>query len=59
MWLLALVTIAIVVSSVTSVDHYAREDLDSLFRRALVTFTLARTINGLEKRAGALFSTVA
>jgi hypothetical protein len=47
MWLLALVTIAIVVSSVTSVDHYAREDLDSLFRRALVTFTLARTLNGL------------
>lgn len=47
MWLLALVAIAIVVSSVTSVDHYAREDLDSLFRRALVTFALARTLNGL------------
>ena len=47
MWLLALVTIAVVVSSVTSVDRYAREDLDSLFRRALVTFALARTLNGL------------
>jgi hypothetical protein len=47
LWLLALVTIAIVVSSVTSVDRYAREDLDSLFRRALVTFALARTLNGL------------
>lgn len=47
MWLLALVTIAVVVSSVTSVDQYAREDLDSLFGRALVTFALARTLNGL------------
>lgn len=47
MWLLAFVTIAVVVSSVTSVDQYAREDLDSLFRRALVTFALARTLNGL------------
>ena len=46
-WLLVLVTVAVVVSSVTSVDQYAREDLDNPFRRALVTFALARTLNGV------------
>lgn len=46
-WLLLLLAVAIVASSVTSVDQYARSDLDSLFRRALVTFALARTLNGL------------
>ena len=47
LWLLALVIVAIVISSITSVDQYARDDLDSLFRRALVTFALARTLNGV------------
>jgi len=46
-WLLGLVIVAVVASSVTSVDQYAREDLDNLFRRALVTFALARTLNGV------------
>ena len=45
--LLASIAACILLSSVTSVDRYAEEDLDTLFRRALVTFALARTLNGL------------
>jgi len=40
-------SLAMVLSSVTSVDQYARADLQDLFHRALVTFALARTLNGL------------
>lgn len=47
-WLLAaLVAIAIVVSSFSSVDRIAEREYDSLFERALITFALARTLNGL------------
>ncbi len=46
-WLVSMLSLAVVLSSVTSVDRYARADFDLLFRRALVTFALARTLNGL------------
>jgi len=46
-WLASFLSLAVIVSSLTSVDQYAREDFDLLFRRALVTFALARTLNGL------------
>jgi hypothetical protein len=47
-WLLVfLITFAVGLSSFTFVDEYAENDLDSLFRRALVTFALARTLNGV------------
>jgi hypothetical protein len=41
------VLLLIVLSSVTSVDRLARTDYESLFQRALVTFALARTLNGV------------
>ena len=47
MLMLALVAACILLSSVTSVDRHAEEEFASLFRRALVTFALARTLNGL------------
>lgn len=34
-------------SSVTTVDRAAQEDYESLFHRALITFALARTLNGV------------
>ena len=37
----------IVLSSVTSVDRYAETEYQDLFERALVTFALARTLNGV------------
>jgi len=46
-WLVCLLSLAVVLSSFTSVDRYAEADFDLLFRRALVTFALARTLNGL------------
>ena len=46
-WLLGFLSVTVLLSSVTSVDQYARADFDALFRRSLVTFALARTLNGL------------
>jgi len=46
-WPVGLLSLAVILSSVTSVDQYARDDFDVLFRRALLTFALARTLNGL------------
>ena len=46
-WLAGILAAVVVLSSVTSVDRYARADFDVLFQRALVTFALARTLNGL------------
>lgn len=46
-WLISLLSLAVVLSSFTSVDRYAEADFEALFRRALVTFALARTLNGL------------
>lgn len=47
-WLLAALVIVIVgLSSVTRIDHYAEVEYEALFQRALITFALARTLNGL------------
>lgn len=47
-WLLAGLLVAVVaVSSVTTVDRVAEREFESLFQRALVTFALARTLNGV------------
>jgi hypothetical protein len=45
--LLGLLALLIVLSSVTSVDQIAETDHAALFKRSLVTFALARTLNGL------------
>ncbi len=45
--LLLALALLIGLSSITSIDRYAAEDHQSLFHRALVTFALARTLNGL------------
>jgi hypothetical protein len=41
------VAVLVLLSSVTTVDRAAAEDHEALFQRALVTFALARTLNGL------------
>jgi hypothetical protein len=47
-WLLAiLVLFAISLSSLSSVDGFAEAELENVFQRALVTFALARTLNGV------------
>lgn len=47
-WLLVcLLAILVILSSFTSIDKYAEDDYEMLFQRALVTFALARTLNGL------------
>lgn len=45
--LVVLVVLMVALSSVTSVDRAAEEDFESLFHRALITFALARTLNGV------------
>lgn len=45
--LILLVALLILLSSVTTVDRAAAKDHEALFQRALVTFALARTLNGL------------
>lgn len=47
-WLLiSFLSVTVILSSITTVDQYAESNYESLFRRALVTFALARTLNGL------------
>jgi hypothetical protein len=47
-WLLvALVSITVLLSALTPVDRMAETRYESLFQRALVTFALARTLNGV------------
>lgn len=47
-WLLtAIVAITIVLSVFNPVDRLAEREYESLFERALITFALARTLNGL------------
>ncbi|MBT8047046.1 MAG: hypothetical protein HKN57_15200 [Xanthomonadales bacterium] len=47
-WLLAaLVSLTVVLSSLTTVDQMAEEEYDALFQRALISFALARTLNGV------------
>lgn len=45
--LVVLVMLMVALSSVTSVDRAAEDDFESLFHRALITFALARTLNGV------------
>ena len=47
-WLLMALLIAVVLlSSFSTVDRYAEREYESLFERALITFALARTLNGV------------
>lgn len=45
--LIALVVAIVTVSSMTTVDATAEDDYRNLFQRALITFALARTLNGI------------
>jgi hypothetical protein len=45
--LVVLLALTVLLSSFDIVDRQAETDLDSLFQRALITFALARTLNGL------------
>lgn len=42
-----LLVIVVALSSLNVVDEYAEADLDALFQRALISFALARTLNGV------------
>jgi hypothetical protein len=42
-----LLLLLVLLSSITSVDHYAEREYAALFQRAFITFALARTLNGL------------
>ena len=47
-WLLVvLVSVTVLLSALTPVDRLAAAEYDSLFERALITFALARTLNGV------------
>ena len=47
-WLLAaLVAAVVLLASFSTVDRYAEREYESLFERALITFALARTLNGV------------
>jgi len=45
--LVILVSLVVVLSSLTTVDQLAEEEYDALFQRALISFALARTLNGV------------
>ena len=48
LWVLSiLLLLAVILSSVSSVDRVAEADHKALFQRALITFALARTLNGV------------
>jgi hypothetical protein len=47
-WMLAaLVAAVVLMSSLSTVDRYAEREYQNLFERALITFALARTLNGV------------
>lgn len=46
-FLISLVLISVVLSTLTSVDNFAGNEYEKTFQRALVTFALARTLNGV------------
>ena len=47
-WLLALlVSVTVLLSTLTPVDRLAEAEHDALFQRALISFALARTLNGV------------
>lgn len=43
----ALLLLLLALSTITSVDRYAEREYEALFQRAVITFALARTLNGL------------
>lgn len=43
---IALLLLLLALSSITSLDRYAEREYETLFQRALITFALARTLNG-------------
>jgi hypothetical protein len=43
----AVLLLLVALSTITSVDRYAEREYEALFQRALLTFALARTLNGL------------
>lgn len=45
--LILMVALMVALSSLTSVDRAAAADFEGLFQRALITFALARTLNGV------------
>ena len=45
--LAALVAAVVLMSSLSTVDRYAEREYQNLFERALITFALARTLNGV------------
>ena len=45
--LAALVSVLVVLSSLTTVDQIAKDEYNALFQRALISFALARTLNGV------------
>ena len=47
LWLVLLVAALVVLSSFSTVDRIAEREYEQLFQRALVTFALARTLNGV------------
>ena len=46
-FLMALLVAVVLLSSLSTVDRYAEREYESLFERALITFALARTLNGV------------
>ncbi len=46
-FLIIFTALLVAFSSITTVDRAAQEDYESLFHRALITFALARTLNGV------------
>ena len=46
-FLVVAISLVVVLSSLTTVDRAAEDDFESLFHRALITFALARTLNGV------------
>ena len=45
--LIAFLSFVVMISSFTVIDEHADADLEALFQRALITFALARTLNGV------------
>lgn len=43
---IVLLLLLLALSSITSIDRYAEREYETLFQRALITFALARTLNG-------------
>ena len=54
-WLLVvLVSATVLLSALTPIDRLAETQYNALFQRALITFALARTLNGVISNPGSL-----